>query len=103
MALSFALLLEMGDPESKWKPYWESFPEHLPNIFDFDGDYSHLEGSPWREQLEKKQEAMQHILKEIIPPILAKIKGKLGVDDVGKLNGVRYEKRRFVLCVLFPA
>jgi len=84
MALSFALLLELGDPESKWKPYWDSFPKEVPSIFDFDGDYSHLDGSPWEEQLEAKQAAMLHILKEIVPPILAKIKGKMGVDDVGK-------------------
>ncbi len=39
MALSFALLLELGDPQSKWRPYWDSFPhEHVPNIFDFDAD-----------------------------------------------------------------
>ena len=38
MALSFALLLELGDPQSKWKPYWDSFPKDVPNIFDFDGD-----------------------------------------------------------------
>lgn len=39
MALAFALLLELGDPQSKWRAYWASFPhEHVPNIFDFDGD-----------------------------------------------------------------
>jgi len=84
MALSFALLLEIGDPESKWKAYWESFPPEVPSIFDFDGDLSHLEGSPWKEQLEEKQKHLNHILKEIIPPILSKVKGKLGVDDVGE-------------------
>ena len=34
---------------------------------------------------------------------MEEIKGKLGVDDVGKLNGVRGEKRRFALCAQFPA
>jgi len=87
MALAFALLLELGDPDSKWKPYWDSFPQEVPSIFDFDGDYSHLDGSPWKEQLEAKQAAMLHILKEIVPPILSKIKGKLGVDDVGTWTG----------------
>lgn len=40
MALAFALLLELGDPASKWRAYWDSFPQakHVPNIFDFDGD-----------------------------------------------------------------
>lgn len=82
MALSFALLLELGDPQSRWRPYWDSFPADVPSIFDFDGDLSHLDGSPWKKELEKKKEAMNHIMKEVIPPILAKVKGKLGVDDV---------------------
>lgn len=44
MALSFALLLELGDPQSKWRAYWDSFPDakHVPNIFDFDGDLVRL-------------------------------------------------------------
>lgn len=40
MALAFGLLLELGDPASKWGPYWDSFPPaaQVPNIFDFEGD-----------------------------------------------------------------
>lgn len=44
---------------------------------------SHLEGSAWKEQFEKKRAAMNHVLKEIVPPVLNKFKGKLGVEDVG--------------------
>lgn len=84
MALSFALLLELGDPESRWKPYWDSFPEYVPSIFDFDGDLALLDGSPWKDEIAKKKQHMDFILAEILPPILGKWKGKLGVDDVGK-------------------
>lgn len=62
-------------------PYTHTDP-HPPNNPNTHAQ-SHLDGSPWKEQFEKKRAAMQHVLKEIMPPVLKKFEGKLGVDDVG--------------------
>jgi hypothetical protein len=58
-------------------------PLHTHTHTHIKNNQSHLEGSPWKDQFEKKRAAMNHVLKEIMPPVLAKFKGKLGVDDVG--------------------
>jgi hypothetical protein len=36
MALAFGLVLEQLDPASRWKPFWDSFPEDVHSIFDLE-------------------------------------------------------------------
>jgi hypothetical protein len=56
----------------------------VPNIVDFDGDLSLLEGSVWKDRLGLKKEHMSAIFETVLPPILNKVGVKLGTPDLGK-------------------
>lgn len=58
--------------------------KQVPNIVDFDGDLSLLEGSVWKDRLGLKKEHMSAIFETVLPPILNKVGVKLGTPDLGK-------------------
>lgn len=86
VALSFALVLELIDPESEWSAYFKTLPGQVPNIVDFDGDLSLLEGSVWKERLSTKKQHMTEIFDKVLPPILSKVESKIGTTDLGEAH-----------------
>lgn len=81
--LGYRICRCMHTPDRQPAPHNPLPPSNPPIHAQINATQSHLDGSPWKEQFEKKRAAMNHVLKEIVPPVLRKFEGKLGVDDVG--------------------
>ena len=86
MVLAVGTMVEMHDPASPWKKYWDSMPDHVPGIFDIPADVlDALQGSIWQESIRDKITKMNTLVDDVIGPILKKNADKLGkIPDPGK-------------------
>lgn len=86
MVLAVGTMVEMHDPDSEFKAYWDSLPASVPGVFDIPVDnLDILEGSMWQESLRDKVHKMNALVNDVIGPILVKHADKLGrIPNPGK-------------------